>query len=204
MARISTYTTDAVPSLTDKVIGTNVDSNNQTQNYTLSSIVGLVSSNIAITSVLDSISYDNQNPSGTNSALQVEFNGGGGSASDPVSIDALGNITFNQAGTYLLNIFFNVERQGSSGGVATFLIRSLTNGVQNSATRGFDLNSTGIMIPYEETIPFKALAGDILTYEIMRDSSGVNAAGLVAHVNSGPWSDVPSAEVRIWKLSNTA
>ena len=41
MARISTYAIDAIPSLGDKVIGTDQNSNLRTQNYTLGEIITL-------------------------------------------------------------------------------------------------------------------------------------------------------------------
>ena len=42
MARIKTYAIDAQPTLEDKVIGTNVDDANLTQNYTIGDIIALV------------------------------------------------------------------------------------------------------------------------------------------------------------------
>jgi hypothetical protein len=115
-------------------------------------------------------------------------------------VDALGNITFNEGGLYLFNGFANFERQGSSGGVTVTAFRPLVNGVQLGATKAVDLASVGIMIPYELTIPFNATAGDVLTWEIMRDSSGVDAGGLYTHTLTGGWSNVPSASVRIFKV----
>ena len=56
------------------------------------------------------------------------------------------------------------------------------------------------MFPYELTLPIQVSAGDVLTWEIMRDSSGINAGGLYIHTNSGPWSNVPSADVNIYKI----
>jgi hypothetical protein len=76
----------------------------------------------------------------------------------------------------------------------------LLNGVQISPTKGVDLSGTGLMFPYELTIPINVSAGDVLTWEIMRDSSGVNGGGLYVHNNGGAWSDVPSADVFIYKI----
>ena len=42
MAKISTYPIDATPQLNDKVIGTDVNDNNITKNYTIGDIIGLV------------------------------------------------------------------------------------------------------------------------------------------------------------------
>ena len=41
MAKISTYVIDSTPQLTDKVIGTDVNDNNITKNYTIGDIISL-------------------------------------------------------------------------------------------------------------------------------------------------------------------
>ena len=48
MAKIKTYAIDATPSLTDKVIGTEVNNSNATKNYLISDILGLQVATIAI------------------------------------------------------------------------------------------------------------------------------------------------------------
>jgi len=42
MARISTYAIDGIPTVNDKVIGTNVDDADITMNYTIGDIIALV------------------------------------------------------------------------------------------------------------------------------------------------------------------
>ena len=198
MAIISTYPIDASVNLTDKLIGTDVEDSSKTKNYTISSILAL--KQIGLTNVLAAVDTTNQEPSGLDSALQVKFGAAQKTATDPVMLDALGNITFNQGGLYLFNGYANFERQGSSGGVTVTLFRALLNGVQSGPTKGVELSGTGIMFPYELTLPIQVSAGDVLTWEIMRDSSGVNGGGLYIHTNSGPWSNVPSADVNIYKI----
>ncbi len=198
MAIISTYPIDASVNLTDKLIGTDVEDSSKTKNYTISSILAL--KQIGLTNVLTAVDTTNQEPSGLDSPLQVTFGAAQGTSSDAVMLDALGNITFNQGGLYLFNGYANFERQGSSGGVTATLFRALLNGVQSGPTKGVDLSGTGIMFPYELTLPIQVSAGDVLTWEIMRDSSGVDAGGLYIHTNSGPWSNVPSSDIRIYKL----
>jgi len=198
MAIISTYPIDASVNLTDKLIGTDVEDSSKTKNYTISSILAL--KQIGLTNVLAAVDTTNQEPSGLDSPLQVKFGAAQKTATDPVMLDALGNITFNQGGLYLFNGYANFERQGSSGGVTVTLFRALLNGVQSGPTKGVELSGTGIMFPYELTLPIQVSAGDVLTWEIMRDSSGVNGGGLYIHTNSGPWSNVPSADVNIYKI----
>ena len=134
MAIISTYPIDASVNLTDKLIGTDVEDASKTKNYTISSILAL--KQIALTNVLAAVDTTNQEPSGLDSPLQVTFGAAQGTATDPVMLDALGNITFNQGGLYLFNGYANFERQGSSGGVSVTLFRALINGVQSGPTKG--------------------------------------------------------------------
>ena len=203
MAKISTYETDGNPSLADKVIGTEASSDNATKNYLLSDIKSLMFETFGVTQVLSGASTVNQVPSGLDSALQVSFGAAQYTSSDPVMIDAAGTVTFNQPGLYLLNAYGTVERQGSSGGVSVLLFRSLINGIQAGSVKGFDLGSTGVMLPYEITIPINIeTAGTTLTFEIMRDSSGVDAGGLYIHEALGGWPDVPSAEIGLWKIGS--
>jgi hypothetical protein len=76
--------------------------------------------------------------------------------------------------------------------------------VQNSPVKAVELESPNVMVPYELTIPIKVEAGDVLTWEIIRDSSGTaagqNQGGLYTHTMLGPWDNVPSADVNIFQL----
>jgi len=147
-------------------------------------------------------SFNDQLPSGLDTTLQVEFGAAQGTVADPVMLDASGNITFNQAGEYIFIGFGNFERQGSSGGVSVTAFRILKNGVQQGSVKMVELDAVGIAIPYEVNIPFKAAAGDVLTWEIMRDSSGVDAGGLYDHLLLGTWgARVPSASLQIYRVT---
>lgn len=199
MAIISTYPIDATVTLADKLIGTDAEDSSRTKNYTIGSILNLVSP--SATSVLYAFSTVNQAPSVLDTPLQVTFGAAQNTATDPVMLDALGNITFNQTGMYLFNGFGNIERQGSSGGVSVLLFRALINGVQAGVVKGFELNTTGVMFPYETTIVINITeVGTVLTWQILRDSSGVNQGGMYVHIASGPWDDVPSTQIQIFKV----
>jgi len=201
MAQISTYATTSTPTIDDKLIGTDVENENLTRNFLISDILAL-SSNFSATSVLYAASYANQTPSALDTPLQVNFGVAQNTSTDPVMIDALGNITFNQVGVYLFNGYGNIERQGSSGGVCTLLFRALIDGAQVGVVKGFDINSIGIMIPYEVTTVITIdTVGTVLTWEILRDSSGVNQGGMYTHTTSSSWDNVPSAQVQIFKLT---
>ena len=155
---------------------------------------------IGITNVLSASDTTDQTPSGLDSALQVTFGSAQGTVADPVMVDAAGVITFNESGIYLINGYASFERQGSSGGAAVIAFRALINGVQAGVTKVVELKQTENIVPYDITIPINATAGDVLTWEIMRDSSGVNQGGLYSHTLLGGWSNVPSATLSIYKL----
>jgi len=158
----------------------------------------LTSSSIQFTQVLNGSSTVDQIPGGLDSAIIASF--GPAQSNAVLSLDSGGKVSFLQAGSYVINGYGSVERQGSSGGVAVFLFRGMLNGVQVTETKAFHLDTTGISIPYEVTIPFEANVGDIFWFEVMRDSSGVDAGGLYTHTNLGGWSAVPSTQIQIWKL----
>ena len=199
--KISQYNLDNSPTVSDKLIGTETSSSNETKNYTLGAIAALFASTFEFTPVLVATSTVNQLPSGLNSPLQVSFGAAQGSSGDAVMIDANGLITFNQTGLYLINGYGSVERQGSSGGTAIFLFRFLVNGTQAGSVKAFHLDTPNLSSPYEITFPINiTTAGTTASFEIMRDSSGTNAGGLYPHTNLGGWSNTPSAEVNIWQL----
>ena len=251
MGKISTYAQVSSPSLSDKVIGTDVSNMDATKNFTIADILSLGSSSglfvpytgalanvnlgannitansfikvggtsaeflkangtvdsntyltantLSVPQVLNGTSFVTQAPSALDTPLVVSF--GAAQSNVDVTLDAAGKIVFNTGGVYFINSFGSVERQGSSGGVAVILFRATLNGVQITTTKAIELSSTGVIIPYEITIPFKAQAGDILQFEIMRDSSGVNQGGLYGHTVLGGWPNVPSSQIQIWKLS---
>jgi len=177
-----------------------IDGKSITVTKGITTAITSVGTGFGLINVLNASDTTNQTPSGLDSALQVTFGSAQGTVADPVMVDALGNITFNESGIYLINGYASFERQGSSSGSAVIAFRALINGVQAGATKVVELRQTATIIPYDLTIPINATAGDVLTWEIMRDSSGVNEGGLYSHILSGGWSNVPSATLSIYKL----
>ena len=116
MAKISTYAIDGTPSLSDKVIGTEVANNNETKNYLISDILGL-GSTLYVPIAYGSF-YDTTTQTAVSGAIAtMKYNTT--SLSNGVSIvnDGLGNpteITFTDAGVY--NIQFSAQLQRTSGG----------------------------------------------------------------------------------------
>lgn len=198
MAKISTYPV-VTPQPSDIVIGTDGSDSNNTKNFSVSGILSLASP--AATLALEAASFDSQEPASLDIPIQVEFGPAQGTVSDPVMLSDTGEIKFNQAGLYLVTGFGNFERQGASGGTTVTAFIPLIDGVQAAQTKAVELDKTGFMVPYEQTVPINIPEGGaVLTYEIMRDSSGIDSGGLYSHNINGPWTNVPSAEVRIFKI----
>ena len=274
MGKISTYAIDGTPSLNDKVIGTDVNDNNITKNYTISDILSLgatnglqevldigntsttpftitaatgfcditnliVSNSLRITGnlrdsinalndgtkvlgstgaglplwvspsaialspqlVIQTSSQNGQDTAGLDTPLQVSFGTGVGTISDPVMTSTGGDITFNEVGTYFVNATGAVSRIGSSGGVAVFLFRALLDGVQFGSVGAVLLDTPGLTSPEILTFPLVITSpGTVLTFEVLRDSSGVNFGGLYPTLTSSSWDDAPSTTLSIWKI----
>lgn len=130
-------------------------------------------------SVLNATSTSSQVPTGTDALLQVEFGPAQFGASDPVEISALGAITINQTDQYNLFLVFQYGRVGAAGGSSILLFRVLVNGVQFGLTRYAQLDNPNQAFPIEFTAPLNGVEGDIVTFEIWRDSSGFDAGELI-------------------------
>lgn len=202
MAKISTYAADDNIIDSDIVIGSDADAGFATKNYSVGGLKTHILSALQLgaTLILSGKSNVDQEPADLDQPLQVTFGPAINDAEDPVQLLADGSLVFNEAGLYLFNGFGNFERQGSSGGVTVTAFRAYKNGTPFTPAKAVDLSNTGIMVPYELTVPIQAEAGDVITWEIMRDSSGVNGGGLYTHVLAGGWGIVPSADVNIWKI----
>jgi hypothetical protein len=153
-----------------------------------------------ITNVLSASDTTAQTPGGLNSALQVTFGPAQGTVADPVMVDAAGVITFNETGQYLFNGYANFGRGGLSGGTAVVAFRALFNGVQAGVTKVVDIKDADDIVPYDLTMPITATAGDTLTWEIMRDSSGSDYGGLYTQTLLGGWSAIPSVAINVYKV----
>ena len=204
MAKISNQSAYplTVPTADDYLIGTDDSDSFVTKNFAMADVSTFIKSQLSLGAalVLSASETNNQLPTGLDTPLQVTFGAAQNTSSDPVSLDANGVVTFNQAGLYLFTGYANFERQGSSGGVSVTLFRPLLNSVQADVTKMVELKEPGVAIPYEVAVPLTVSEGDTLTYEILRDSSGVDQGGLYAHVNSSSWDDVPAVSIKIFKV----
>lgn len=138
-----------------------------------------------------------QQPSALDTPLQVEF--GTAQSNVDVSIDVNGVITFNTAGTYMLNFKFQYGRSGSVG-TSILLFRVLLDGSQIGYTQAAKIDNADISVPWSSTDFITVTAGQTLTTEIVRDGSGNNSGGAIALDPSLiGWGTAPCAAVTIHK-----
>lgn len=147
---------------------------------------------------LSAFSSVNQNPSAVDTPLQITL--GSAQTTTDVSVSAAGVITFNTSGNYLIDIFLRFGRSTSTGN-AIVLNRILKNGAQILNSNGVILSAATQTIPFSAAIPLTVAAGDTITMEVARDSSGTNDGGLfVISPTIAGWNIVPSATVVVNKF----
>lgn len=139
-----------------------------------------------------------QNPSGLDTALQVEF--GAAQALTNVSLSATGDITFNTAGTYQVTAIFTFGRT-TSPGVAMMFLRATFNGAPLGAVIAISMAGSDVVVPVAFSNIFAVSATDVLGIEIIRDSSGQDNGGLLT-VNpiAAGWVDSSSSTLVVSRI----
>ena len=151
---------------------------------------------IVIEDVFDSSSFLDQEPSGLGVDLQLLF--GAPAATAFFSIDALGAITCLQTGIYSFRMKLVVGRRGGAAGVAQLYIRVKVNGVAAGLTAHAIIDNPDIEIPIDFFSNGPVTAGDIITFEIVRDTDGNNSGGLYAGIPTVVgWASSPSSRILI-------
>lgn len=150
--------------------------------------------------VLRSASIVAQAPTAVDTPLQLAFGGASGSASNPVTINAAGLVTFNIAGNYTVRVKLQCGRTGATG-TSILLSRLLLNGTQLGSTAAVKLTQTDATTPTESRVVVNATAGQTLAVQIMRDSAGSNFGGVYPQVATvTAWGTAPSALLVISRL----
>ena len=146
-----------------------------------------------------------QEPSVQDTPLQVTWGPAVGTGSDPVNIDANGNIFINEADNYHFRISLQYGRTGG-GGTAWIYLRFLVNGVQAGVTVLSKLNNANSDFPYQAELTADLPAGVTITGEIWRGSEGTNDGGLFANTpalagaGSNPSADIIVSRYRVKKI----
>lgn len=142
-----------------------------------------------------------QQPTATDTPIQIEFGPAINTASDPVSLSSAGVLTFNETGTYRVKVSVAVGRTGGAG-VSDIYVRALVNGVGAGQSIRFKLSSSDVYIPYSDEAWLNLPAGTTIKYELLRDSTGNNSGGIFSgNPTLAGWADNPCAAIRVERWS---
>jgi len=199
MPKISTYAT-STPASGDLLIGSDLNATpaKSTKNFTVGSVLAL---GTPVTQVLNSASTIDQLRVVSATSTKIKF--GSATSNTNVSLDALGNITFLTAGNYLIENVFNVGQISVSGQAIPFSLSygGFINGVQTIDSKTYRWNIAANETDYyntkSDTFIFQATANDILHFGFV---SALSTQGLGAHVAGAGLTNIPSAEIKIYKI----
>ena len=147
------------------------------------------------TIVLEASSFIDQQPSGTDTPLQISF----GAAQDNATIDlnADGTITFLKDGLYNIVLDAEYGRTGASGD-SELRFRALVNNSPQSPVVSARIDSANTRVPLFFTLLTNFVVNDTFKIQILRDSSGNDSGGLFTAASTpGDWEDSPSARISI-------
>ena len=127
--------------------------------------------------VLNAESYINQNPTATDTPMQLTF--GSAQSNAEVSVDASGAITFHKGGHYSFQLGLQPGRS-TGAGEAILFVGWLLNGSPVGNTVSFTMKDVDFSFPFRSSFEYTIPAGAIVTSELIRDSTGVNDGGIRA------------------------
>lgn len=140
MGKISTYSVLSTPTPNDKLIGTDVTSNNETKNFLISDILSLAPSTL---NLYKGSFYDNSTQNltgGANVAIPVKLSSTDTSATNGISVVTDGTnltrITVANTGVYNLLFSAQLANSGGTGQTVDFWLR------KNGATAAFNVADT--------------------------------------------------------------
>ena len=158
-----------------------------------------VNNSIDVAQVLSRSELTDQNPTATDTPLQILF--GGVHSTTEFDIDAAGAITCNVTGSYNLRFNFRFARTSGTGN-AILVARYLINGAEAAPPITAELTGAGDVYPYAVSVQGEFTAGQILTVELIRDSAGNDDGGVhFFNPTLAGWGSVPSAAIAISKGS---
>lgn len=154
----------------------------------------LIRSNI----LMASSTAASQQPVATDTPLQIEF--GGVQATTEFDLDVNGGMTCNVDGQYDFQLVFHNGRLGSVD-ASELYIRALVNGSQVGESAHTVIDDADTIVPLEFFAHFTLVSTDIVTFEIVRDSSGDDSGGLFqGDPTLADWNNAETAMVLISQL----
>ena len=159
---------------------------------------GSITSTIQVETALQAASFVDQDPPGLGITTQVTL---GDVQSTPFfSVDALGNVTCLATDEYTLRSRVGLGREGVVGESQLYL-RFLINGTPTAYSVVAILDNLRIEIPATFEGAFSLTAGDVLTFEMIRDTDGDNSGGLRAGIpDVVGWNPSPSVLLTITRF----
>lgn len=144
--------------------------------------------------LLRTVSATTQAPTAVDTPYQIIFGAASGSASDAVMINGAGLITFNKAGSYAVRIKLQMGRTGGTG-TSVLFSRVLLNGNIFGSPAAARLETANQLFATESRFVLTVAAGATLAVQLIRDSGGANAGGVVALTPTTltAWGASPSA-----------
>jgi hypothetical protein len=142
-----------------------------------------------------------QVPVGLSTPLQLTF---GQAAADNgfFSVAGDGSITCTKVGRYNFNFYFQFSRTNGPGDSLS-LIRPLINGLPiDNRPMAIEVGSNAVTYPMQfEAISITLAVNDVITFEMIRDSSGADEGYLKSATNTEGWVQSPSTSVIAYFLS---
>tara|TARA_B000000477_G_scaffold6822_1_gene5516 strand:+ start:9447 stop:10049 length:603 start_codon:yes stop_codon:yes gene_type:complete len=155
-------------------------------------------------SILYGQSFGDQVPSTTDTTLLIKF--GANVTTKEVELNGTGTITILKAGNYILQVNYTLARQGASGGASAIAMRHTVNGNQVGASHIIKLNASAEIMPFQIQEQSYYSQGDVIRFEIIRDSvlssgAGINEGGLYGNAIQGSgWTANRSSTINILQL----
>jgi len=138
-----------------------------------------------------------QIPASLGTPLKVTF--GGSQVTPRFDVAVNGDVTCKVSGGYLVYITAQAGRVGAAG-VSNLYMRLLLNGVQAMGSVHARLDNASTISPLRFTNYLNLAAGQIITAQIVQDSSGIAAGGLYATTPAIGWMPSPSVSIRFTRI----
>lgn len=157
-----------------------------------------------VTEVLRGSSTVNQAPASLGVPVDISF--GAAASNALVSLSAAGVITFLQSGTYAVRVKMQMGR-ATNAGASIIATRMLKNGVQFGSPDVTIIENSAQIHVKESRVAITVNANDTVSFQLARETQGVNFGGLVAFPMTdalASWGIAPSALVVIEQFQGDA
>lgn len=133
--------------------------------------------NVILSAVARGKKVSSAAPSLEDTPLDLTF--GVQTSSAEVTVGSDGTLTFVNSGVYFISSDLMFGRSASTT-TAKILFRALINGVQFGNTVYCSLNSSDLVVPYSRSFIRAFTAGDVLKFQLIRESTGENDGSIIA------------------------